>query len=49
MEHVWITTAVIEGESEDPSEDTRGFVKITMWASSQDDFFHKLESYLSEF
>jgi hypothetical protein len=50
MENVWITTAEVEVESEDmPSGDTLGFMKVTMWASSQEDFTQKLEAYLVKY
>ena len=50
MEEVWITTAEVQVEPGDmPSGDTLGFMRITMWASSRDDFLQKLEAYLAEY
>jgi hypothetical protein len=50
MERVWITTAEIEVEPGDmPSGDTLGFMRITMWASSQEDFLQRLRQYLGKY
>ena len=50
MVQVWITTAEVEVEPGDmPSGDTLGFMRITMWASSHEDFVQKLEVYLSKY
>jgi len=50
MEEVWITTAEIAMEQGDlPSGDTLGFMKITMWASSAEDFAQKLDNYLAQY
>ncbi len=50
MESIWITTAEVEVEPGDmPSGDTLGFMRITMWASSPDDFVKKLEAYLTKY
>jgi hypothetical protein len=50
MENVWITTAEVMVEPGDmPSGDTLGFMKITMWASSQEDFVDKLTAYLAKY
>jgi hypothetical protein len=50
MESVWITTSEIQVEPGDmPSGDTVGFVRITMWASSREDFIQKLEAYLTKY
>jgi hypothetical protein len=50
MEHVWITTAEIQVEPGDmPSGDTLGFMRVTMWASSHEDFVQKLEAYLAKY
>ena len=50
MENVWITTAEVRVEPGDmPSGDTLGFMRITMWASSQEDLVKKLEAYLSKY
>lgn len=32
-----------------PSGDTLGFMRVTMWASSEEDFTQKLETYLAEY
>ena len=50
MESVWITTAEVEVQPGDmPSGDTLGFMRITMWASSQEDFVQKLNAYLTQY
>ncbi len=50
MENIWITTAEVGVEPGDmPSGDTLGFMKVVMWASSQDDFVKKLEAYLTKY
>jgi hypothetical protein len=50
MENIWITTAEIGVEPGDmPSGDTLGFMKVTMWASSREDFATKLNVYLSKY
>jgi hypothetical protein len=50
MEEVWITTAEVRVEPGDmPSGDVLGFMKITMWASSQEEFVEKIGSYLSKY
>src|SRR5689334_10202334 len=50
MENVWMTTAEVAVEPGDvPSGDILGFMKITMWASSQEDFIRKLEAYLAKY
>ena len=50
MENIWITTAEIGVEPGDmPSGDTLGFMKVTMWASSREDFATKLSAYLSKY
>jgi hypothetical protein len=50
MENVWITTAEVEVNSGDMSSgDTLGFLKVTMWASSQEAFAQKLEAYLAKY
>jgi hypothetical protein len=50
MENVWITTAEVQVEPGDmPSGDTFGFMKITMWASSHENFMQKLEAYLAKY
>jgi len=50
MERVWITTAEVQVEPGDmPSGDTLGFMRVTMWALSQEDFLQKLETYLAQY
>jgi hypothetical protein len=50
MENVWITKAEIEMQPGDVSSgNTLGFMRVTMWASSREDFIKKLESYLAEY
>jgi hypothetical protein len=50
MDKVWITTAEVRVEPGDmPSGDTLGFMRVTMWASSVEDFTHKLKAYLIKY
>jgi hypothetical protein len=50
MENVWMTIAEIAVEPGDmASGNTIGFVRITMWASSHEEFAQKLEVYLAEY
>jgi len=50
MENLWITTAEVAVQPGDmPSGDTLGFMRITMWASSKEDFVHKLKEYLAKY
>jgi hypothetical protein len=50
MEKIWITTAEVQVEPGDmPSGDTLGFMRVTMWASSREDFLQKLEAYLAKY
>jgi hypothetical protein len=50
MENVWMTIAEIAVEPRDmASGNTIGFVRITMWASSREEFVQKLEAYLAEY
>jgi hypothetical protein len=50
MENVWITTAEVQVEPGDmPSGDTLGFMRVAMWASSDEDFSRKLKSYLAKY
>jgi hypothetical protein len=50
MEKVWITTAEVKVEPGDmPSGDTLGFMRVTMWASSREEFFQKLTKYLAKY
>jgi hypothetical protein len=50
MERVWITTAEVQVEPEDmPSGDTLGFMKVTMWAPSHEEFCRRLEAYLAKY
>jgi hypothetical protein len=50
MNNVWITTAEISVEPGDmPSGDTLGFMRITMWASSHEEFYQRLNVYLAQY
>lgn len=50
MEKVWITTAEVKVEPGDmPSGDTLGFMRVTMWASSNEDFLQKLNAYFAKY
>jgi hypothetical protein len=50
MENIWTTTAEVGVEPGDMSSgDTLGFMKVAMWACSQDDFIKKLEAYLTKY
>ena len=50
MEKVWITTAEIQVEPGDmPSGDTLGFMRITVWASSHEEFRQRLTAYLAKY
>jgi hypothetical protein len=50
MEKVWITTAEVKVEPGDmPSGDTLGFMRVTMWASSQEELLQKLTAYLAKY
>ncbi len=50
MKNIWITTAEIQVQPSDMlSADTVGFMRISMWASSQEEFVQKLEAYLSKY
>ena len=50
MEKIWMTTAEVQVEPGDmPSGDTLGFMRVTMWASSREDFLRKLEAYLVKY
>jgi hypothetical protein len=50
MEKVWITTAEVKVEPGDmPSGDTLGFMKVTMWATSLEDFTQRLKAYLTKY
>ena len=45
-----MTTAEVQVEPGDmPSGDTLGFMRVTMWASSREDFLRKLEAYLVKY
>jgi hypothetical protein len=47
MENVWMTIAEIAAEPRDmASGNTIGFVRITMWASTREEFVQKLEGIL---
>jgi hypothetical protein len=50
LEVIWMTTAEILVEPGDmPSGDTKGFMRITVWADSVTDVRDKLERYLSKY
>jgi hypothetical protein len=50
LERVWITTAEVKVQPGDMSSgDCLGFMKIIMWAASQEDFVRKLETYLARY
>jgi hypothetical protein len=50
MENLWITLAEVAMEPGDvPSGDTLGFMWITMWASSSEDFRQRLTAYLEKY
>jgi hypothetical protein len=50
MEKVWITTAEVQVQPGDmPSGDILGFMRVTMWASSKENFVQKLNEYLAEY
>ncbi|HEX7286312.1 MAG TPA: hypothetical protein VF532_09025 [Candidatus Angelobacter sp.] len=50
MENLWIATAEVAVQPGDmPSGDKLGFMRITMWASSMEDFVLKLRAYLAEY
>jgi hypothetical protein len=50
MEEIWIATVEVEVQPGDvPSGDTLGFMRITMWASSRQDFLRKVEHYFSQY
>lgn len=45
-----MTTAEVQVEPGDMSSgDTLGFMRVTMWASSGEDFLRKLEAYLAQY
>jgi|SRR6185437_10574575 hypothetical protein len=50
MEQIWIATIEVQVEAGDmPSGDTLGFMKIAMWAETQDNFVRKVEAYLAKY
>src|SRR5580692_52477 len=50
MQTVWITTAEVKMQPGDlPSGDFLGFIRVTMWASSEAEFLEKLQAYLKEY
>jgi hypothetical protein len=50
MEEVWIATAEISMQPGDTtSGDTLGFMRITMWATSPEEFLRKLQAYFATF
>lgn len=50
MQTVWITNAEVRMEPGDmPSGQVLGFMKITMWASSEVEFLERLRAYLEKY
>jgi hypothetical protein len=50
MSAIWITNAEVRVEPGDmPSGDVLGFIKITMWASSEADFLSRVRAYLGKY
>jgi hypothetical protein len=50
MQTVWVTTAEVRVEPGDmPSDQVLGFMKITMWASSETEFIERLRTYLARY
>lgn len=49
MDKIWMTTAEVQVEAGDMSSgDTLGFMRVTLWAGSSEDFLQKLEAYLAK-
>jgi hypothetical protein len=50
MQTVWVTNAEVRVEPGDmPSGDVLGFVKITMWASSEPELVGRVRAYLAKY
>jgi hypothetical protein len=50
MKTIWITNAEVRVEPGDmPSGDVLGFMRITMWASSESEFLAKVRAYLDKY
>jgi hypothetical protein len=50
MEGLWVTTAEVAVQPGDVSSgDTLGFMRVFMWASSEENFAEKLREYLAEY
>src|SRR5689334_1479976 len=50
MEKLWTTTAEVAVQPGNmPSGDTLGFMKVLMWASSEENFVEKLNEYLCKY
>jgi hypothetical protein len=50
MQTVWITKAAVRMEPGDmPSGDVLGFMKITLWASSEVQFLERVRAYLEKY
>lgn len=48
--NIWITTAEVAVQPGDiPSGDTLGFITVTMWAESEDDFMDRMKSYFRKY
>ena len=49
-EAIWIATAEVRVEPGDvPSGNTLGFMKITMWAASEQDFLERVRAYFKKY
>lgn len=47
---IWITTAEVRVQPGDvPSGDTLGFMRITMWAESEQDFLERVRAYFQKY
>jgi hypothetical protein len=50
MNQMWIATVEAELQPEDVSSGNRlGFMRITMWASSREEFLQKVDHYFGEY
>jgi hypothetical protein len=50
MAQVWITKAEVRAQPGDvPSGDTLGFMQITMWASSEQEFLERVRAYFDKY
>ena len=47
---IWVTTAEVKVKPEDMSSgDTLGFMRVTMWAPTLEEFGRRLEAYLTKY